>query len=386
MTEQKTYFIDKLNEKIKLKSLPLNVQPFYERATNNIINGQFELFDKTPTLTELLKLKDLPYKEKVELRSNHIKQNPHEEFWDYADYIPYRTSTKTNDQIITSMITKISTLGNIIFIDNIGFYRINLSETDNEGYKKVSLRVNEDKTISVPLNRLLASTFIPIPERLNEFSIYELESNHINGIKNINVLSNVEWTSKKENRDHAIKLGLMKTGIDREGTNVYLGEVITQNKYHGMKLIVSGSGQIARMGLNEDSILLALKSGGHHCGCKWTKISKEEALKIGLEIDQELLDRMINDKAYMNLNTKPVLGEIIEGPNIGYKFVLYGGKEITKYGFNQPHVSKCCAGKLKTHMGCEWKYIDQKEADEYIRGVSKEIYETLVQSKYSKTK
>lgn len=36
-------------------------------------------------------------------------------------------------------------------------------------------------------------------------------------------------------------------------------------------------------------------------------------------------------------------------------------KECGRNGFNQGHVSACCNGKLKTHKGFIWRYIEEKD-------------------------
>ena len=124
----------------------------------------------------------------------------------------------------------------------------------------------------------------------------------------------------------------------------------------------------------------------HHCGCNWKEITKEEYTKLNITNNKDLINIIVKDKSYMDLNTIPVLGTIISGINAGYQFVLYGGKEINLYGFNQPHVSKVCSGLLKSHGGCTWSKINSKEADGYPRGISIEIYNTLEHSKFSKIK
>jgi hypothetical protein len=72
---------------------------------------------------------------------------------------------------------------------------------DKDGYQIVSL-VNKGKKRIYPVHRLVAKTFIPTKNSEN------LQVNHIDGNKNNNHLSNLEWVTCKENVEHAIKHGL----------------------------------------------------------------------------------------------------------------------------------------------------------------------------------
>jgi hypothetical protein len=70
------------------------------------------------------------------------------------------------------------------------------------GYRVITLRVG--KTVKVRyIHRLLAETFIPNPE--NKPCV-----NHKNGNKLDNTLSNLEWTTYKENNNHARDIGLWR--------------------------------------------------------------------------------------------------------------------------------------------------------------------------------
>lgn len=69
------------------------------------------------------------------------------------------------------------------------------------GYVRVSLQVNgRSKKMSV--HRLVAKTFIPNPDNLPQV-------NHMDGDKQNNHVSNLEWCSGEHNIRHAYKLGLI---------------------------------------------------------------------------------------------------------------------------------------------------------------------------------
>ena len=76
------------------------------------------------------------------------------------------------------------------------------------------------------IHRLVAETFIPNPNNLSEI-------NHIDGNKQNNLVSNLEWVSKKENAEHAIRTGLKtyKTRLSEEKFLQILERVIQGENY-----------------------------------------------------------------------------------------------------------------------------------------------------------
>lgn len=74
--------------------------------------------------------------------------------------------------------------------------------TNTYGYKHVTLsRGKSQKTMVV--HRLVATAFIENPLGLPQI-------NHKDGNKNNNTVSNLEWTTQKDNNHHAIKTNLRK--------------------------------------------------------------------------------------------------------------------------------------------------------------------------------
>lgn len=76
---------------------------------------------------------------------------------------------------------------------------------DNKGYLRTAL-MKDGKLKTVKVHRVIAQTFLNIINDKNQV-------NHINGIKNDNSLTNLEWCNNTENQNHAIKLGLTKKKI-----------------------------------------------------------------------------------------------------------------------------------------------------------------------------
>ena len=73
------------------------------------------------------------------------------------------------------------------------------------GYYVININKN-----NLYIHRLVAETFLPNPEN-------KPQVNHINGIKHDNRVENIEWCTDSENKIHAVKIGLMKSGEESEG-------------------------------------------------------------------------------------------------------------------------------------------------------------------------
>lgn len=90
-----------------------------------------------------------------------------------------------------------------------------LSQGTVRGYKCVDLKVNGDRK-TMRVHRLVAMAFIGKP--------YKEMVNHIDGNKENNIVSNLEWATRSENEIHAYNTGLKKS------TESHKSAIIKANK------------------------------------------------------------------------------------------------------------------------------------------------------------
>lgn len=72
------------------------------------------------------------------------------------------------------------------------------TQVDNKGYHRVRITINREK-MSFKLHREVAKAFVPNPDNLPQV-------NHMDGNKENNAVSNLEWCTNQQNVIHAVEL------------------------------------------------------------------------------------------------------------------------------------------------------------------------------------
>lgn len=90
------------------------------------------------------------------------------------------------------------------------------SHVDKKGYHRVSIHCKDGRKTCL-LHRMVALEHIPNPGNLPQV-------NHLDGNKSNNNVSNLEWTTGKDNVKHSVTTGLVKRGSER--TNSKLTEAM----------------------------------------------------------------------------------------------------------------------------------------------------------------
>lgn len=97
------------------------------------------------------------------------------------------------------------------------------------GYNFVNVHHN-GKTLNYYVHRLVALAFIPIPEEVIQ-ATDSPEVNHIDGDKDNNAVSNLEWVTAKQNIQHSIDTGL--AGFKKVlSKNLLTDEIVKYPSYH----------------------------------------------------------------------------------------------------------------------------------------------------------
>ena len=122
----------------------------------------------------------------------------------------------------------------------------------SDGYLKVTL--SKDGTSKrFYVHRLVATQFI---DNINNLE----QVNHIDGNKLNNNVTNLEWCTKEENQNHAVRTNLMQHGEDRPSAKLKESDVLEIYKLKG---IMKASDIANKYGVSKNTINCILR------GSKW---------------------------------------------------------------------------------------------------------------------
>jgi hypothetical protein len=135
-----------------------------------------------------------------------------------------------------------------------------------KGYQRITLHKNKILS-NHRVHRLVGQAFIPNPDNKPQI-------NHLNGIKTCNEVSNLEWATVSENRQHAYDTGLQvanKPWLGKFGKDNHRSKIIEQRDLDGNLIkIWDSTADAERAGFNNSNIsACCLGKRLKHKGFKW---------------------------------------------------------------------------------------------------------------------
>ena len=127
-----------------------------------------------------------------------------------------------------------------------------------DGYLKVGLTKNSE-TKRFYVHRLVAQHFIENPQNLPQV-------NHKDGNKFNNEVSNLEWCTKRQNQEHAVRNSLMQHGEARPSAKLTEKDVLEIYKLKG---VLPAKEIAAHYGVSKNTINVILR------GKKWSYLYRQ---------------------------------------------------------------------------------------------------------------
>lgn len=211
--------------------------------------------------------------ERAALRNAYIKEQRSKGykgvFWDYLEYIPGAGSDDPNPWFTKEFL--ISDHGAVVGIrrNKLIFFKPFINQS---GYPKLSLRLKRsDKRVVKPtVHRALASTFIP-RDNPNQDQVNHKDMNRRNPI-----LSNLEWLTGQENKEHAI--------INGRGnpTTPLRAKWMCNDEHHGLEFVMISEKALMEAGFRSKAIYSFAKERLIRYGCLWSLVTEHTADEVGV--------------------------------------------------------------------------------------------------------
>ena len=169
----------------------------------------------------------------------------------FEDLKGYEDSYQISD--FGRIFTKRRLVGNQIY-----YGKELVPQLTNDGYLKVTLCKNGESK-KFYLHRLVALQFIDNSTNLPQV-------NHKDGNKLNNTVTNLEWCTKIENQNHAVRTGLMQRGQDRPSAKLTEEQVLEIYKLKG---ILKSQDIANKYNVSKNTINCILR------GSKWSYLYKQ---------------------------------------------------------------------------------------------------------------
>ena len=242
---------------------------------------------------------------------------------------------------------QVSNYGNVFDLFNNRYVNIRF---DNKGYQYISISTINGSKI-VRLNRLVLLVFDYNPNHKY------LQANHIDGNPSNNMLYNLEWTTPKENTDHAMLYGLHKmNGTDNPNNK------LTESQVREICELIQ-TGEYFDTEIAEIYNVSYANISDIHKGKIWVRVSK----------DYDLTNR--KPRKF----TEKDVREICE--------LLQSGKYFTTeiaemYNTNHTIISYIRDGVIWAHIGKDYDMKNKRKPRKFTKDQIREICEVIQTGKY----
>lgn len=241
-------------------------------------------------------------------------------------------------------VYKISNLGRVKNSKGL----IMAQKPSKDGYVRINLFKGK-KYKAEYVHILVAKHFVTKPD------VDGLEVNHIDGVKNNNNVSNLEWVTKSQNTRHAIEhnLRFVNPTMGRYGKDNPGSKPTAQYSFDGVLVRVWDSRKDAAdyYGIRRGAICAAVNGRKKSCvGYLWRNADS-----------CDIPDKIQAYKTNINIGRK--LKKVVQISKDGTIVRVWGNaKKIgEETGFSPSSILRCCDGKRQFAYGYIWKYADDSE-------------------------
>lgn len=238
--------------------------------------------------------------------------------------------------------------------NNHAIYRKNGRYTN--GYQKINLTLADGREKTESIHRLVAMAFKPCP------GMHNLEVNHIDGNKDNNHISNLEWVTHFDNMQHAFNTELVNNTGENNPNAVLTNEqvhsicrMLEQNMTYDNILISLG----LPITIQNRSILASIKSGS-----RWAFISN------GYDFSGHTAHTFTRPSVIKNeIFTEEEVHKICQcfqehGKNVGTEYVMWYIDRSADYDnypspVRQKYARAICKIKARTrytHISCQYQF------------------------------
>ena len=317
------------------------------------------------------------YDERVQMRHDYIeeqkKKDPNYVGYDFPEHFS-STHGKSigNMKFYTSFNTLVNTLGQVLKIcKNTNKLIVSFGYKNKRGYCSHSIHTTQEGSKIFKVHRLVAGTFIPIPDNLKTLQ-NELVVNHKDDVKCNNLRSNLEWCTNQENQIKAVETGA-KRSMKLKAT------YIVPDRYYGTEIYFNNYKEAMAAGFSRSGFQKSLSGKIKVAqGCVWERVT-DIPTKTGVP---EHLKEIFLDTPYLTITTEPLLVTILKpGKHYGEQFTLLGECEVVAHELNYSTIVNGMRFRGGYSKNCHYKRITREECKSYQRGMNGDQKKFLLDSR-----